>query len=182
MRSYRLQMELKMSTTTNSLWNALSPLIAAAIGGFAALGGQLIATKSSDRSIEQIAVQSCIQRIDTQEAKLREVGERLFGTLGSLIGASVENDQQSFNSAGKEIIRAAFEVNAYAPPELALAALTIAQLTRQGMTASTPEQQETAIRAAFAGYRLWPQQYREQMVEFDKLRHSCESSRLANSD
>ncbi|ATH03006.1 hypothetical protein AXX03_12310 [Pseudomonas aeruginosa] len=103
-----------MSTTTNSLWNALSPLIAAAIGGFAALGGQLIATKSSDRSIEQIAVQSCIQRIDTQEAKLREVGERLFGTLGSLIGASVENDQQSFNSAGKEIIRAAFEVNAYA--------------------------------------------------------------------
>lgn len=90
------------------------PLIAAAIGGFAALGGQLIATKSSDRSIEQIAVQSCIQRIDTQEAKLREVGERLFGTLGSLIGASVENDQQSFNSAGKEIIRAAFEVNAYA--------------------------------------------------------------------
>ncbi|MBT9111595.1 hypothetical protein KIP72_26740 [Pseudomonas aeruginosa] len=72
-----------MSTTTNSLWNALSPLIAAAIGGSAALGGQLIATKSSDRSIEQIAIQSCIQRIDTQEAKLREVGERLFGTLGA---------------------------------------------------------------------------------------------------
>jgi len=98
--------------------------------------------------------------------------ERLFGSLGALIGESISG-QKAMEAASKEVMKQAFEVNAYAPPELALGALTVAMVVHQGMTATSGAEQEAAISSALNYTKLLPQTYRQQLGEFDTLREAC---------
>jgi len=153
-------------------WTLNSTVVSALIGAATALGVQLVSVNATNLSTRQLATQSCIQRIDTQEAKLREVMERLFGSLGALIGESISG-QKAMEAASKEVMKQAFEVNAYAPPELALGALTVAMVVHQGMTATSGAEQEAAISSALNYTKLLPQTYRQQLGEFDTLREAC---------
>jgi len=147
-------------------------IVPALIGGVAALAVQFIGVNATNMSTRQLAVQSCVQRIDEQEAKLREVMERLFSALGGFVGETIV-DQSSILPASKQVLKSAFEVNAYAPPELAFSALTVAMVVHQGVIATTGAEQEAAIAAALQRTKLLPQIYRDQLNEFDKLRDGC---------
>lgn len=139
-----------------------------AVAGLTVISGRL----SSDQAREQ----SCIARIDSQEAIFRKKAATVLGSLGEMLGAAAtsEGDRTAYNVAAQKVIKASYELTAYTgPTKLGLNALKIAEATIRAVSVETEEQKQAAIVKTGSTYGDWPDLYVEVLNSYEHKRELC---------
>ncbi|KJZ38951.1 hypothetical protein VC34_22815 [Pseudomonas fluorescens] len=125
-------------------------------------------------SAEKVRIESCVKRIDEREQQTRKKAETLLGNIGQFIGMSATTeDIAKIAEPGQQLIKSAFELTAYAPPELNVISLRMAFVIHQGLVAKTTEQKIDAIQAAKSSLDGWSANYSRLLDGFEKSRMDC---------
>jgi hypothetical protein len=147
-------------------------LLVAAMTALGVLLGAGVTAYATVVSAQKSREESCLKRVDDREMLTRKRAEVLLGNMGNFLG-SIGPSESIPREPGRLVIQSAFELTAYAPIELNLVAHKISASTYLGLTAHTPEQQETAILAASESFKGWNENYIKFMKSFDDERSKC---------
>ncbi|WP_214510551.1 hypothetical protein [Pseudomonas brassicacearum] len=150
--------------------NSIASAVLAAVTGIVGAGIGAYATLASS---EKARIESCIKRIDDQEQRTREKAEVLLGDIGHFIGVTATNDDSKMLEPGQKIIKSAFELTAYGPPELNLVSIHLAVVILEGLIAETPEQKIESVKNARTALNGWSPNYVKLMNEFEQSRLNC---------
>lgn len=135
------------------------------------LAARLAANATID-SANKVRLESCLKRIDEREMITRQKSAELLGSVGSFLGA-IGTAKKFPEESSQKVIKAAFELTAYAPPELNKVAVRIGTTIYVGLTATTPHAQEEAIKTANVAFIGWNASYLNYMKSFDREREAC---------
>ncbi|MDH2077162.1 hypothetical protein [Pseudomonas atacamensis] len=153
------------ATVSNTLLvtsiTAFATLVAAGFGAYA-----LVSSAKLNR------IEGCIKRVDEREMITRKKAEDLLGDMGSFLG-SFAGSREIPREPGKQVMKSAFALTAYAPVELNYVALKLAVTVQLGLSAQTNEQMESAIAAARKSFSGWNDNYIKHMRSFEVERSKC---------
>lgn len=125
--------EANTSLTANAL-------LIATVTGFATLAAAGFGAYALVESAKLSRIEGCIKRIDERELATREKAASLLKNLGGFIASTaMSEDTAVVGIPGTKVVESAFELMAYAPPELNAVAVNIGFTIRQGLAAKTPE-------------------------------------------
>lgn len=140
---------------------AFATLVAAGFGAYA-----LVSSAKLNR------IESCIKRVDEREMITRKKAEDLLGDMGNFLG-SFAGSNEIPRDPGKQVMKSAFALTAYAPVELNFVALKLAMTVQLGLAAHTDEAMEKAIAAARVSFSGWNDNYIKHMRSFEVERSKC---------
>ena len=162
--------EAKTSLVSNTL-------VIAAITAFATLAAAAFGAYALVASAKLSRVESCTKRIDEREFATREKAAALLKNLGGFLASTaMSEDTAVVGIPGTRVVESAFELMAYAPPELNIVAINIGLTIRQGLAAKTPEQQMEALAAGRHIFDGWTQNFSKYMKTFDTERAACQTN------
>ncbi|EJZ58473.1 hypothetical protein I1A_002801 [Pseudomonas fluorescens R124] len=131
---------------------------------------------SSYLTTRQASAQSCIQRLDQQEVRIREKAAIFLGNLSDQFGrgadASVKNDEMI--SLSVKTMRSALEFSAYAPTEMGISAIKVASAIRDTLIVDSNEEIIAAVDKLNTTAQEWPKQYYQLMDDFQRSRLDCQ--------
>jgi len=153
-------------------FGAVTVAIIAAVG---VVFGSAITAYASRLTFEQSIIEGCIRRVDTQESQLREKAQVVLSSVGQMIATTGKREMtvSDFETSAAQVIKATYELVAYAPPAFGFQTLKLTAVTHQALTARTVEQAEAAIAAATTSMNGWPSTYYELMKSFEAQRQAC---------
>jgi hypothetical protein len=124
---------------------------------------------------QQSATESCIQRVDKQEALIREKAEQVLASIAALGTKTSAPDltEEKFHVLGEGVADSAMRFTAYAPKELAAVTFNLIGTIQLGLMAETVEQKLRAINLAQSAMKDWPSQYYGLMDKYDQRRSAC---------
>lgn len=124
---------------------------------------------------KQSATESCIQRVDKQEALIREKAEQVLASIAALGTKTTSPDmtEAKFHTLGEAVADSAMRFTAYAPKELAAVTFNLIGTIQLGLMAETVEQKLKSIELAQSAMKNWPSQYYGLMDKYDQRRSAC---------
>lgn len=148
------------------------------LGVFASICAAALAYYASYLSTRQAAVETCMRRVDKQEAVIREKSEAVLGSIaafGSKIQApdSTKDKEALFHVLGQAVVESSMRLVAYAPPELVVPTLKLAATVQIGLMAETTEEKLQSLSLAPTAMQDWPKQYFSLMEKFENRRKDC---------
>ncbi|RON33714.1 hypothetical protein [Pseudomonas brassicacearum] len=154
-----------------------SDLSVAGIAATAAIISSALTWYGVHQSVRQTEATACVQRLDLQEAKIREKAEVFLMSIGEMVGrtSDLKLTDEGFHQASEPVIKSAFAFTAYTPPELGLPALQVANVVRGALVADTEELQKRAIANAMTAMGNWPGRFYELMNQFEQKRQNCQN-------
>jgi len=156
---------------------ASNTLAIAVVTGFATLAAAGFGAYALVASAKLSRIESCTKRIDERELATREKAAALLKNLGGFLASTaMSEDTAVVGIPGTRVVESAFELMAYAPPELNIVAVNIGLTIRQGLAAKTPSQQREAIVAGSHAFDGWTQNYSQHMKSFDAERAACQTN------
>lgn len=147
-------------------------ILTSIITAFSLIFAALLAAKATMGSADKVRLESCLKRIDEREMIARQKSAELLGSVGSFLGA-IGTAKKFPEESSQKVIKAAFELTAYAPPELNKIAVQIGSTIYLGLIASTPQAQQEAIKNANIAFKGWSASYLNHMKSFDREREAC---------
>lgn len=165
-------MDLNPSTATR--WT----IAIALLGIFASLCAAALTYYASSLSTHQAAVETCMMRVDKQEAVIREKSEAVLGAIGAFGSATqapgtTPEKEAKFHKLGQAVVESAMRLVAYAPAELAEPTLHLGVTVQIGLMAETTEQKLRALSLTPSAMTNWPKQYFSLMDKFETRRKDC---------
>jgi hypothetical protein len=165
-------MDLGASTTAR--WT----IAIGVLGIFASICAAGLTYYASYLSTRQVAIETCMQRVDKQEAIIREKSEAVLSAIasfGSKIQApdSAADNEALFHSLGQVVVETSMRLVAYAPAELVIPTLKLAATVQIGLMAETTEEKLASISMAPTAMTDWPKQYFGLMDKFESRRKDC---------
>lgn len=153
-----------------------SDLSVAGIAATAAIISSALTWYGVHQSVKQTEATACVQRLDLQEAKIREKAEVFLMSIGDLVArtSDVKLTNEGFHQASEPVIKSAFAFTAYTPPELGLPALQVANVVRGALVADTEELQNRSIANAMTAMGGWPIKFYDLMNQFEQRRRDCQ--------
>ncbi|PHH38715.1 hypothetical protein [Pseudomonas putida] len=151
-------------------------IYAAFITGLVAAVGAGLTWFASHESTKQVAAQSCIQRIDNQEMKIREKTEVFLGNIADLISRG-SNEKLSFAESrpdAEKVIRSGFELIAYAPPEMAHSALKVTIAVKAMLDVQSKAEVDAVALQSKIAMTEWPMQFFNLMDKFRDQKAKCQ--------
>jgi len=148
----------------------------AAIAAIATLAVAGLSVMSGRITTNQAREQSCISRIDSQEAIFREKAATMLGSLGDMIGVAAASgeDRTAYNNAAQRVLKTSYELTAYTgPTKLGLNALNIADSAKRAISVHTEEQKEAAKKETGSTFADWPALYAEVLKSYEHKRELC---------
>jgi len=150
-------------------------IFAAVLAAFVALVSAGLTWYSSDRSLKLALIQSCVMRIDEQEAKLREKAGVFLARQAEWYSKTInpEMKHEEYYRSGELAIAAAQDLSVNAPLRLGLAAVMAADSIRMVMTAKTKEER-LAVQSEISkeGYD-WPSFFFKEIDNYRLDRLKC---------
>ncbi|MGN7901467.1 hypothetical protein ACTJJT_01165 [Pseudomonas sp. 22373] len=153
--------------------DVISAAVIAALATLAVAGLSVISGKITTNQARE---QSCISRIDSQEAIFREKAAILLGSLGDMIGVATatQEDRTAYNSAAQRVIKASYELTAYTgATKLGVNVLKIAASAKRAMSVKTEEQKQQAHEETGSTFADWPALYDEVLSDYEHKRELC---------
>lgn len=126
-------------------------------------------------STKQSAIESCISRVDKQEALIREKAEHVLTSLAAF-GSKTQapgNDEQRFHSLGQNLVESSMRLTAYAPLDLAGPTFHLAGVVQLALMARTDAEMVTAMKLIPSATQEWPKKYYQLMDQYELRRASC---------
>lgn len=156
--------------------NLVVALVTAVVTLIGVCSTNFVALQASDRSVHLKERQSCIKRLDDQEASLRKQVDTFLGALGAMASYSESPD---FSLAGaaqryESVVKSGYSVMAFAPEDLAKQTmkLTVA-VTKANSIEGSRDDFDGRLRAFQSEMKKWPTLYFQQMATFDIKRNKC---------
>ncbi|RON82443.1 hypothetical protein BK635_13160 [Pseudomonas chlororaphis] len=166
---------MNLGTSSTARWTIAIGLL----GIFASICAAGLTYYASYLSTRQVAIETCMQRVDKQEAIIREKSEAVLGAIaafGSKIQApdSTGVDKEAlFHSLGQVVLETSMRLVAYAPAELVVPTLHLAATVQIGLMAETTEEKLASLSLAPTAMKDWPKQYFALMDKFESRRKDC---------
>lgn len=150
-------------------------ITATALGLLVTLAVAGLTWNASYLGTKQSATQSCIERVDKQEALIREKAEQVLASIAALGTKTTARDmtEEKFHTLGEAVADSAMRFTAYAPKELAAVTFKLIGTIQLGLMAETVEQKLKAIELAQTAMKDWPSQYFGLMDRYDQRRSAC---------
>lgn len=148
------------------------------LGIFASICAAGLTYYSSYLSTRQVAIETCMQRVDKQEAIIREKSEAVLSSIAAF-GSKIQapdraGDKEAlFHSLGQVVVETSMRLVAYAPAELVVPTLHLAATVQIGLMAETTEEKLAALSLAPTAMKDWPKQYFSLMDKFESRRKDC---------
>ena len=164
------------SNAANEKTRASEVIYAAVITGLVAAAGAGLTWFASNESTKQAVAQSCIQRIDNQEMKIREKTEAFLGNIADLISRG-SNKKLSFDDSrpdAEKVIRSGFELIAYAPPEMGHSALKVTMAVQAMLNVESILDVDRVALQSQNAMTEWPNQFFKLMDEFRDQKAKCQ--------
>jgi len=152
-------------------------IFAAVLAAFVALVGTGLTWYSSDRSLRQALIQSCVKRIDEQEAKLREKAGRFLARKAEWYSKTInpEMNHDEYYRAGEQAIAAAQDLSVNAPLRLGLAAVMAADSIRMVMSAKSEEERLAVNNEISKEAYDWPSFFFREIDNYRLDRIKCQT-------
>ncbi len=150
-------------------------IAASVLGLIVTLSVGMLTWYASYLGTKQSATQSCIERVDKQEALIREKAEQVLASIAALGTKTTAPDltEEKFHILGEGVADSAMRFTAYAPKELAAVTFKLIGTIQLGLMAETVEQKLKAIELAQTAMKDWPSQYFGLMDKYDQRRSAC---------
>lgn len=148
------------------------------LGIFASICAAGLTYYSSYLSTRQVAIETCMQRVDKQEAIIREKSEAVLSSIAAF-GSKIQapdragDEEALFHSLGQVVVETSMRLVAYAPAELVVPTLHLAATVQIGLMAETTEEKLAALSLAPTAMKDWPKQYFALMDKFESRRKDC---------
>lgn len=167
---------IKTSEGNDEKTRASEAIFAAFITGLVAAAGVGLTWYASHESTKQAVAQSCIQRIDNQEMKIREKTEVFLGNIADLIsrGSNKNLPFAESRTDAEKVIRSGFELIAYAPPEMAHSALKVTISVKAMLDVERKEDIDQIALLNKKAMTEWPNQFFNLMDKFRDQKAKCQ--------
>lgn len=175
-KKMRRVFRIKASDDAIEKKRASEVIYAAFITGLVAAAGAGLTWFASNESTKQVVAQSCIQRIDNQEMKIREKTEAFLGNIADLISRG-SNKKLSFDDSrpdAEKVIRSGFELIAYAPPEMGHSALKVTIAVQAMLNVESKSDVDLVAQQSQNAMTEWPNQFFKLMDEFRDQKAKCQ--------
>lgn len=154
---------------TEAIWVAVIASLVTVIGAG-------LTSYSSWLSTRQSTTQTCLQRLDQQESRIRDKATVFLGDLSDLFGRGTDPKIQNEEIIALSVktMRSALEFAAHSPPEMGISAVKVASAIRDTLIVTNQEEVFKAVDNLNDIARQWPPQYYQLMEDFQKSKLDCQ--------
>lgn len=172
-----MRRKIQVSSSATDGANRFSEgILVAVIAALVAVIGAGLTFYSSWLSNHQATTQSCISRLDQQEARIRDKATVFLGDLSDLFGRGADPTihPKELIALSVKTMRSALEFAAHAPPDMGISAVKVASAIRDSLTVSSENEAVIAVEKLNDIASSWPQQYYQLMEDFQSSKIDCQ--------